>query len=173
MPRLLKNRQFMIRNPRLFLLTGAVAVTLLASLAPLLESVWVYLLFQAVCHQQGERALWIAGGPMAVCARCFGIYAGAVLALLGKLPVRQRALAAASLLLAADVASEWLGLRPAWATGRLLVGLLAGATAAPLVARAVLEATRRPPSQLAHEAPGMDPGPPENTLGDIAEAGAD
>ena len=134
----------MIRTPHVVLLTGAVVVTLLAGLASLLDSAWVYLLFQAVCHQQTERALWFAGGPMAVCARCFGIYAGAVLALLAKLPVRRRALAAASLLLAADVASEWLGLRPPWAMGRLLVGLLAGATAAPFIGGEMVQAMRPP-----------------------------
>ena len=163
----------MIRIPHFVLLAGAVVVTLLASLAPLLDSVWVYLLFQAVCHQQTERALWIAGGLMAVCARCFGIYAGAVLALLGMLPARRRTLTAASVLLAADVASEWLGLRPPWAAGRLLVGLLVGATGAPLIAQAVFEVTLGPPSQLAQKDRGVDPQSPENTLGDIAEAGAD
>ncbi len=30
----------------------------------------------AVCHQIPERAFWLAGHPLAVCARCFGIYAG-------------------------------------------------------------------------------------------------
>jgi len=32
--------------------------------------------FGAVCHQIPERAFWLAGHPLAVCARCFGIYAG-------------------------------------------------------------------------------------------------
>ena len=132
----------MMRTPHIVLLAGAVVVTLLAGLASLFDSAWVYLLFQAVCHQQTERALWLAGGPMAVCARCFGIYAGAVLALLARLPVRPSTLAAASLLLAADVASEWLGLRSPWATGRLLVGLLAGATAAPFIDGELVQAMR-------------------------------
>ena len=30
----------------------------------------------AVCHQMPERAFWLAGQPLAVCARCCGIYAG-------------------------------------------------------------------------------------------------
>ena len=146
-----KSQPFCIHNAQAVLLAGAVTVTLLASLAPLLDSVWMYLLFQAVCHQQAERALWIVVGPMAVCARCFGIYAGAVLALLGKLPARRRALAAASLLLAADVATEWLGLRPPWAMGRLLVGLLAGATAAPFIAEAAVQALLPSRRELARE----------------------
>ena len=30
----------------------------------------------AMCHQLPERSFWIAGHPLAVCARCLGIYAG-------------------------------------------------------------------------------------------------
>lgn len=30
----------------------------------------------SVCHQIPERAFWLAGHPLGVCARCFGIYAG-------------------------------------------------------------------------------------------------
>src|SRR5262249_26179605 len=35
-----------------------------------------------VCHQLPERSLWIQGQPMAVCARCFGIYLGYFIGLL-------------------------------------------------------------------------------------------
>lgn len=31
---------------------------------------------KAVCHQMPERAFWLAGHPLGVCARCLGIYAG-------------------------------------------------------------------------------------------------
>lgn len=33
-----------------------------------------YQLFRSVCHQQADRSFWLGGQPMAVCARCFGIY---------------------------------------------------------------------------------------------------
>jgi len=33
-----------------------------------------------VCHQMPERAFWLAGHPLAVCARCSGIYAGFAIA---------------------------------------------------------------------------------------------
>lgn len=36
----------------------------------------------AVCHQIPERAFWLAGHPLGVCARCFGIYAGFAVAVL-------------------------------------------------------------------------------------------
>jgi uncharacterized membrane protein len=34
--------------------------------------------FSIACHQLAERALHVAGEPLAVCARCFGLYAGAL-----------------------------------------------------------------------------------------------
>ncbi|HEX8422215.1 MAG TPA: DUF2085 domain-containing protein [Pyrinomonadaceae bacterium] len=42
----------------------------------------VYQGLSGVCHQMPERAFWIAGHPLAVCARCSGIYAGFALATL-------------------------------------------------------------------------------------------
>src|SRR5699024_9330561 len=37
---------------------------------------WQHKLFHGLCHQIPERSFWINGQPMAVCSRCFGIYAG-------------------------------------------------------------------------------------------------
>ena len=42
----------------------------------------IYRGLHTVCHQMPERAFWIAGHPLAVCARCTGIYAGFALAVL-------------------------------------------------------------------------------------------
>src|SRR5918998_470846 len=42
----------------------------------------IYQGLKTVCHQLPERAFWLAGHPMAVCARCFGIYAGFTVAVL-------------------------------------------------------------------------------------------
>ncbi|MGI8918449.1 MAG: DUF2085 domain-containing protein [Pyrinomonadaceae bacterium] len=36
----------------------------------------LYQAFSYVCHQQPERSFFIAGQPLAVCARCTGVYAG-------------------------------------------------------------------------------------------------
>jgi uncharacterized membrane protein len=78
---------------------GVYAVTLLlaavwtamAALAPAIETllirsgsarmaVYVAVLLDAiyghVCHQIAGRSIYLAAGPMAVCARCFGIYSG-------------------------------------------------------------------------------------------------
>jgi uncharacterized membrane protein len=53
--------------------------------APLLKAAgfWaaadaVYRGFGLVCHQIGGRSFHVAGEPFAVCARCFGLYAGAL-----------------------------------------------------------------------------------------------
>lgn len=67
----------------------------------------------------------------AVCARCYGIYWGLALgALLLRpriTPFTQRIwLAVAALVLALDVSSEALGMRPAWAPLRLVTGALLG-----------------------------------------------
>lgn len=37
---------------------------------------WQHQAFSGLCHQIPERSFWINGQPMAVCSRCFGIYAG-------------------------------------------------------------------------------------------------
>jgi uncharacterized membrane protein len=38
----------------------------------------IYRGFGFVCHQIGGRSFHVAGEPLAVCARCFGLYAGAL-----------------------------------------------------------------------------------------------
>jgi len=36
----------------------------------------LYQSFSYVCHQQSERSFFVAGHPLAVCARCTGLYLG-------------------------------------------------------------------------------------------------
>jgi uncharacterized membrane protein len=43
---------------------------------------WLRLLYRPGCHQIADRCLDLGFGPMAVCARCAGLYLGATLALL-------------------------------------------------------------------------------------------
>lgn len=38
--------------------------------------------FRVACHQMPERSFWVAGHPVAVCARCLGLYAGGLAGLL-------------------------------------------------------------------------------------------
>jgi uncharacterized membrane protein len=37
---------------------------------------WLYACFSPLCHQIPSRSFRLFGQPLAVCARCFGIYAG-------------------------------------------------------------------------------------------------
>jgi uncharacterized membrane protein len=63
-------------------LAGASAWLGTVFLAPWLRSrasPWaglVYALFSPVCHQISSRSFFVLGHPLAVCARCLGIYAG-------------------------------------------------------------------------------------------------
>src|SRR5215472_1539129 len=89
-----------------------------------------------VCHQIPERCIQIAGQPMAVCARCFGIYLGYVagLALYPRIrPVEtpdappRRWLIIALIPLSVDFLAGYLGLLETTQISRLLNGLIAGA----------------------------------------------
>ena len=63
---------------------AALAVLGAAVLAPVLRAEGsvaaaqaVYFAFHAVCHQIPERSFYVGEFPLAVCARCTGLYAGA------------------------------------------------------------------------------------------------
>lgn len=61
---------------------GLVALAVLAPVlrarGSLLASQLIYQFFHAACHQMPERSFQVGGYAFAVCARCFGIYAGAL-----------------------------------------------------------------------------------------------
>jgi len=103
--------------------------------------------FDLHCQRDPARTLRLLGVPLAVCARCSGIYfglgAGAALRRPRLTPgaLRSWVLAAAALMVL-DVVLEAYGVHGPWAAGRLLTGLLlaypvgAGLGAAALGARA-------------------------------------
>lgn len=72
-----------MQNRGLYIFTAAVAAFIILTAAGgglfLQEGVfhlqWQHRLFSGFCHQDPARSLWISGQPMAVCSRCFGIYA--------------------------------------------------------------------------------------------------
>lgn len=97
---------------------------------------FLYFCFSSVCHQIPGRSFSAFGYPMAVCARCLGIYAG-FLAGMGLYPVlrgfskvrlpKMKIFLAVSSPIVADTAGNLLGL---WATTnilRLATGILWGA----------------------------------------------
>jgi uncharacterized membrane protein len=79
---------------------AVLAVTLGAALwlaGVFTESRTLHVLYAPVCHQAAERSLSLAGGHLAVCARCTGLYLGGVLGLLS-----------------GAVASSWMRRTPRW-----------------------------------------------------------
>lgn len=90
---------------------------------------WLYFCFTPICHQLPERSLEIFGYPLAVCARCTGIYFGFWISLASlswmtplnrKLVQQPRLILLFMLPMAIDVVS------PNTHTTRLVSGLLAG-----------------------------------------------
>jgi uncharacterized membrane protein len=99
-------------------------------------SLVLYAAFSPTCHQIPERSFWLFGHPLAVCARCFGIYVG----FLGGLaaypflrgfrsgsPPGVRAILLFSAPIAADTAAQFLGLWSTDGLGRFATGALWGA----------------------------------------------
>ncbi len=91
--------------------------------------------FALVCHQQPERSFWIFGAPVAVCARCLGIYVGAVIGLLFR---TTRTFALHLLIVAAalnllDAGTEIAELHGNWLGVRFALGLALGASGALLI----------------------------------------
>jgi uncharacterized membrane protein len=105
-------------------------------IAPLGPFPLLYWAFASVCHQQPERALWLAGAPVAVCARCAGVYFGALAGLLLRFPSRRTLLLGSLGLLAMDWVTEAAGLRPAWTVARWVTGCCAGLACAGVVREA-------------------------------------
>ena len=115
-------------------------VLLLAAAAPLAWAVGLhslsaglYALFHRICHQEPARSLWIAGHPMALCARDVGLYGGLCLGLVITLWRRVFIPGWIALLcvlpMALDGGSQLLGLRESTNALRLITGALAGVVA--------------------------------------------
>lgn len=63
------------------LYTGGTVVAPWLASHGLVAGSWLRLAYSPACHQQPDRCLDLGNGPLAVCARCAGLYAGGVLAL--------------------------------------------------------------------------------------------
>jgi len=129
---------------RAVLFVAGLSVLFLAGtfLAPALHSAGMlgnalYLVYAPLCHQLTERSLSLGGEPLAVCARCSGLYLGGAAGLLfaglwalGRLQPRPRWLWIALLLTAIDVLLPRIGLTGLPELPRLVlawpVGFLAG-----------------------------------------------
>jgi uncharacterized membrane protein len=141
----------------------ALAVLGAVALAPVLRAEgWaaaqlVYLSFHAVCHQIPERSFHVGEFPLAVCARCTGLYVGAAAGVLlyplarpltrTDAPARGWLLAAA----APTTIDLLLGVTGLWENthrSRFLTALLAGAAAAFYVVPGFVDLGRRGARQL-------------------------
>ena len=107
----------------------------------------IYLGFSAACHQMPERSFQVSGFPLAVCARCFGLYAGGALGILLYpllRPLRRQDtpargwLIAAALPTAIDFALGLFGIWPNTHLSRFATAALLGAVAAFFIVPAVL-----------------------------------
>ena len=96
----------------------------------------IFWFFSPVCHQDRARSFWILGAPVAVCARCLGIYLGAALG--AWIPAQRRtllfALATAATANLVDWVTEAAGLHANWISVRFELGLLLGGAIGALVA---------------------------------------
>jgi uncharacterized membrane protein len=125
-----------------------IAAPLLLAFAQPLPAALIYFFFSPVCHQQPERSFVLMGYSLAVCHRCFGIYAGLLTGCVIRLPARfvyrspswRRALVlagAAPLLL--DALLPMTGLWTGHSTSRFFTGLLFGVITSALVAPGIAE----------------------------------
>jgi uncharacterized membrane protein len=148
------------------MLAAAAGLIGLIVAAPLLkargEVVWsqaAYMVFRAACHQMPERSFYVAGYPLAVCARCFGLYVGGLLGVaaypLARPMTRTDAPERVWLLLAVlpttvDFALGFFGIWENTHWSRFLTALLAGAVTAfyivPGLVDVSLARVRRPES---------------------------
>ena len=138
--------------------SGAFAFLGLLACAPLAQAQGhagvaraLYHTFGAVCHQLPARAYYLNGQPLAVCARCTGIYAGFAVGALCYPLVRSLARtdipARDWLLLAAlpTCVDFTLGVTGLWAnthTSRALTGALLGAAMAFYIVPGLLDLSR-------------------------------
>lgn len=111
----------------------------------------IYQSFARVCHQLPERSFHLSGHPLAVCARCLGIYVGLAAGVLLYPLVRslRSAETPARLWLFVAVAPTAidfsLGFFGIWANthlSRLLTGALLGATAAFFIVPGLIDLSR-------------------------------
>jgi uncharacterized membrane protein len=95
--------------------------------------------FSLVCHQHPERSFWLFGAPVAVCARCLGIYLGAAIGLLLRTSRRMatRLLIAAAAINLLDAFTELAGLHGNWLVVRFLLGVILGAAGALLITSSI------------------------------------
>lgn len=102
--------------------------------------------FALVCHQQPERSFFLFGGSVAVCARCLGIYLGAAMGCLIRVPrkIAMQFLIAVVSVNFVDGLAEFVGLHENWMLMRFMLGIVLGAAAAMIVIASLTRAQLAP-----------------------------
>jgi uncharacterized membrane protein len=150
--------------------TAIIAAPLALSSGHLLWALPIYHAFSLVCHQIPERSFFIAGHPFAVCARCFGLYAGFTLATIAYPLVRslkntdappRKWLFMAAVPLVIDYALGAFGIWNNTHSSRFITGALLGAVAVFYTMPGLLELglrlmTRKAPAALEPVVPVPD-----------------
>lgn len=122
----------MIGCGALAMLAWAVAAPLLAAEFPLL-ALAARQFFSAMCHQETERSLRLAGTAMPICARCFGLVVGVAAGAFAGTRLASRVFIAALAANMLDVALEASGLYGSIAGVRVALGFAAGVAATALL----------------------------------------
>jgi uncharacterized membrane protein len=111
----------------------------------------MYSFFSYICHQLPERSLHFDGHPLAVCARCFGVYFGLLAGLLvyplwrridDIKPLRRIWLFLSLVPIAVDWSLTVFGIWENTHLSRFLTGLILGVACATYIVPAVVEIRR-------------------------------
>ncbi len=95
-------------------LAGSAAPPVLEAAGLERAAAWVRLAYAPLCHQIEGRCLALAGGPMAVCARCSGLYAGGLAGLLSAAVLvgwRRRSVPWLFFAAVAPTVAQWISVR--------------------------------------------------------------
>ena len=132
----------------LLICAGIIGAPLALSSGHLFWALPIYHAFSLVCHQIPERSFFVAGHPFAVCARCFGLYAGFTLAAIAYPLVRslkkteappRKWLFIAAAPLAIDYALGVFGIWNNTHSSRFITGALLGSVAVLYVVPGLLD----------------------------------
>jgi uncharacterized membrane protein len=144
-----------IGHPVLALFAGAALWTAAMGFAPLLPAgidAAVYAGGGVVCHQLPGRTFHLSSGPLAVCARCSGLYLGAVIGFGTIVLLRRRTvrfnhalavLGVSAVPTAATLVGEWIGLWLVGNASRFVAALPLGAIVAFTIGAAVAADVRQ------------------------------
>ncbi len=116
---------------------------------------WQHQIFSSLCHQIPDRSFWINGQPMAVCSRCFGIYAGlaCIWALIPLIPYSNDSsdtylkmmLAAMVAINVIDVLANLLGIWQNTLLLRMIFGVLLGGAVVTLIGSSFMKVRKDSP----------------------------